>query len=210
MKRIVTVWKASFQKSKPKEILYRNHKYFDISTFKNVLRLKLESFEQVFLEVLNKQERKEKVSSSKSCTIPDKVITQRHYLKNRTIKNKAKYKRQNNFCSKRYKKEWKKFCSNLELNQITDNKRVSKTIKPLLSDKCIQSSVLTLINNENVISDNFKLAQTFNNCFKSVVKKLGIKECEASPGVNANSRSKDGVEVAIEKYKDHPSIKMIN
>ena len=28
--------------------------------------------------------------------------------------------------------------------------------------------------------------------------------------MNANSRSKDGVDVAIEKYKDHPSIKMTN
>ena len=28
--------------------------------------------------------------------------------------------------------------------------------------------------------------------------------------VNANSRSKDVVDVAIEKYKDHPSTEMIN
>ena len=38
-KMIVTVCKSSFQKSKPKEILYRIYKYFDINTFKNVLRL---------------------------------------------------------------------------------------------------------------------------------------------------------------------------
>ena len=75
------------------------------------------------------------------------------YLKNRTIENKAKYKKQNNFCSKLYKKERKIFCLNLELNQITDNKKFWKIIKPLLSDKCIQSYVITLINNENVTSD---------------------------------------------------------
>ena len=28
--------------------------------------------------------------------------------------------------------------------------------------------------------------------------------------MNANSRSKNSVDVTIEKYKDHPSIKMIN
>ena len=39
---IVTVCKASLQKSKPKEILYRNYKNFDISTFRNVFRLKLQ------------------------------------------------------------------------------------------------------------------------------------------------------------------------
>ena len=54
----------------------------------------------------------------------------------------------------------------------------------------------TLISNETVISNVFKLAQTLNNHFKSAVGKLEIKECEASSGVNANSRSKDGV-VAI-------------
>ena len=40
--------------------------------------------------------------------------------------------------------------------------------------------------------------------------KLGIKECEASSDVSANYRSKDGANVATEKCKDHPSIKMIN
>ena len=42
---------------KPKEIVYRNYKKnFDINTFKNILRLKLQNyqpFEQVFLESLN-------------------------------------------------------------------------------------------------------------------------------------------------------------
>ena len=61
----VTACKASFQKSKPKEILQKillkkDYKNFDISTFKNDLWLKLQSikscdsFEQVYLEILNK------------------------------------------------------------------------------------------------------------------------------------------------------------
>ena len=62
---------------------------------------------------------------------------------------------------------------------------------------------------ENFISDNVKLAQTFNNYFKGAVRKFGIKEYEHTSDVNANSRSTGGVDVAIEKYEDHPSIKMI-
>ena len=104
-----------------------------------------------------------------------------------TIENKAKYKKQNNFCSRLCKKEWKKFYSKLELNQITDNKRFWKTIKPLLSENCLQSFAIVLINNRNVISDDFKLAQIFNNYFKSAVEKLRTKECEASSDLNANS-----------------------
>ena len=85
-KMIVTVCKTSFQKFKPKEILHKNNKSFDINISKSVLRLKIQfiksckSFEQVFFEVLNEHAPlKEKVSSSKSCTIHDKVITQNHH-----------------------------------------------------------------------------------------------------------------------------------
>ena len=52
--------------------------------------------------------------------------------------------------------------------------------------------------------------QIFNDSFKSAVGRLGVKECEASSDVNENCTSKEGVDVAIKKYKDHPSIKMIN
>ena len=110
------------------------------------------------------------------------------FLKKGPLKIKQNIRNKNNFCGKLYKKEPKKFYSNLKLNQLTDNKTFWKTIILLLSDKCIQSSAITLINTENVISDAFKLAQTFNNYFKSAVAKLGIKEYEASSDVNANSR----------------------
>ena len=59
-KMIVTVCKTSFPKSKPKEIVYRNYMKFDIDAFQGELKLKLqsidnyESFESVFLSVLNK------------------------------------------------------------------------------------------------------------------------------------------------------------
>ena len=93
-----------------------------------------------------------------------KTITRRSepeskYLKNRTIDNKTKFRKQNNFCSKLYKKECKKFYSNLEIKKITDNKLFWKTIKPLLSGKCIQASTISLVNNTNVISDDSELSK---------------------------------------------------
>ena len=132
-KMIVTTCKTSFEKSK------------------SVLRLKLRSiksyefFEEVFFEVLNGHvPLKKKFLRANHTPYMTKSLRKTNlrlseleskYLKNRTIENKAKYKKQNNICSKLYKKERKKFYSNLELNQITDNKRFSK--KLLLSGKCI-------------------------------------------------------------------------
>lgn len=43
-----------------------------------------------------------------------------------------------------------------------------------------------------------------------MVEKLLIKWHEAIYGVDISSKSRDGVNVAIEKYKDHPSIKTTN
>ena len=98
-KMIVTVCKNYFQKSKPKEIVHRNNKNFDINTFKFILRLKLqtikiyEPFEQVFLETLKQFQKANHVSyMTKSLR---KAIMRRHelegkYLKIRTIENRIK------------------------------------------------------------------------------------------------------------------------
>ena len=79
-------------------------------------------------------------------------------------------------------KEWKNVYSNLELNQITYNKVFWTNTKPFHNDKSIQSSAITLVNKENnqIISDDLELAQTFNNYSESVVVNLGIKKHESS------------------------------
>ena len=224
-KMIVTVCKNSFPKSKPKEIIYRNYKNFDTDAFQCELKLKLQSinnyetFESVFLSVLNKHAPLKKkfvrgnpapymTKQLRKATMRRSELESK-YLKNRTVDNKTKFKKQKNYCSKLYKKERRKFYSDLELNKITDNKQFWKTIKPLLSDKCTQSSTISLVDNINVISDDSELAKTFNSYFEKAVTNLGIKEYE-SPDTNPGSASQDDVDIAISKYKNHPSIKMIN
>ena len=50
-------------------------------------------------------------------------------------------------------------------------------MKPFLSDKSIQSSAITVVSKENnqIISDDLELAETFYNYFESAVTNLGIK-----------------------------------
>ena len=50
---------------------------------------------------------------------------------------------------------------------------------------------------------------TFNNYFEETVIELGIKEYE-NFDKNPGSRSLDNVDIAINKCKNHPSIKLIN
>ena len=80
-------------------------------------------------------------------------------------------------------------------------------MKPLLSDKCRFPVNVTLVKENDVISDNSKIADVINDFFINAVKDLNIAIsgdilCEAN-------NMKDPVLKAIEKYKKHPSIKAI-
>ena len=119
-----------------------------------------------------------------------------------------KYKKHKNFCSKLYKKERKKFYSQLDIKNITDNKLFWKTMKPLLSEKCTYASKISLVHNDNVISDDQELTVTFNIFFEHAVDNLEIQEHQSDHNIDINSISGDPIDYAKAKYKNHPSITM--
>ena len=127
---------------------------------------------------------------------------ERKYVRNKTNANLKSYKKQRNFCSKLYKKERKKYYERLDLNNVTDNKKLWKTVKPFLSDK-VTFPQIALVENDEIISDESKVANSFNNFFENAVHSLGIKTNEYS---NDNYGLKNPVETAIKKYEQHPSI----
>ena len=128
------------------------------------------------------------------------------YIRNSTVENMNKYKKHKNFCSKLYKKERKKFYSQLDIKNITDNKLFWKTMKPFLSDKCTYASKISLVHNDNVISDDQELADIFNNFLEQALDNLGIQEYQIDHNININSISDDPIDYVIAKYKNHPSI----
>ena len=108
-KMIVTVCKNSFPKSKSKEIIYRNYKNFDKDAFQCELKVKLqsinnyESFESVFLSVLNKHAPLKKkflrgnpapyMTKQLRKAIMRRSELEIKYLKNRIVDNKTKFKK---------------------------------------------------------------------------------------------------------------------
>ena len=69
------------------------------------------------------------------------------YHKTKNTKDYNNYKKQRNFCSKLYKKERRKFCNNLNIKDITNNKKFWKTLKPLVSDEgnCGSSRIILVM-----------------------------------------------------------------
>ena len=173
-----------------------------------------ELFESIFLEILNKHaplKRKfVRANHAPYMTKPlRKAIMKRSelqskYHKKATEENKTRYKKQKNFCSKLYKREKKRYYNNLNLNDITDNKIFWKTVKPFLSDKGTRSSHITLIDKNNIISKDNDVAEVLNNFFDNAVKQLNINENQYL--LSDTYGIEDPVDIAVEKFRLHPSI----
>ena len=100
----------------------------------------------------------------------------RFYCKKKYFKKElSPYRKQNNCCSRLYKKERERFFSGLNLSFVTDNKLFWKRVKPFFSDKGNYGANFKLVD-EEVLQNHSEIAGKFNQCFKSAVATLGITE----------------------------------
>ena len=193
-KMIITVLKATFPKGKPKVITYRDFSKYTKDDFSTKLNYKLQandvkvydSFEKIFLEVLNTHApcKKKVVRANQKPYVTKKLrkaIMKRSYLENKYYKYRSEYgrkalRKQKNYCNRLYKRERKKYYSQLNLNNITDNKKFWNTMKPLFSNKGGNKDGIVLVNDDKIISDDTEVAQTFNDFFKNSVSSLNITE----------------------------------
>ena len=139
-----------------------------------------------------------------------KAIMNRSRLLNRYRKEKSEatrsaYKRQRNFCVKLLRKTKKEFYKNLNVKYITENKLFWKTVKPSFTDKTLQDKRITLAENNKVVSDESKLVEIFGKYFGNIVQNLGI---DGLTNISSDSETVT-IRKAIEKYQNHPSIKVI-
>ena len=221
-KLIFTVFKATFQKLKPRIIKYRDYKNFNESLFRNDLDIELSinlnngQFSNVKLiadrvvkkhipfkekhvrgnqgNFMNKNLKKEMMTRSRLLN---------KFRKNSNDDNKTAYKKQRNYCVKLLRETKKEFYNNLDVRQITDNKSFWKTVKPNFSDKMIKSNNILLLDENKIVSKDNELVEIFNEYFGNIVKNLGIK-------YNNDIRlDNDPVINAIKIHEGHASIRKI-
>ena len=208
-KMVVSVLKHTFHRSAPKELVYRDYKNSDRVIFKRELEElnqqinEYKHFERIFLEILNIHAPiKKKLLRANHVPYMTKALRklimkrselESKYVKNKTNENLKSYKKQRNFCSKLYKKERKKYHERLDLKNVTDNKKFWKTVKPFLSDKVTTFPQITLVENDKIISDESKVANSFSNFFENAVHSLGIKTKESK-------NDKYGLKNPVENY----------
>ena len=114
------------------------------------------------------------------------------------------YKTQRNYTNRLLKREKKKYFHNLDNKNFTDNKKFWKTVKPLFSNSNGGSRKVTLVDGEEIISNDDELAKTFNDFFINSVKNMNINGNEAV--LTDVGALKDPVDIALKKFECHPSI----
>ena len=128
------------------------------------------------------------------------------FYKNRSEPNRRALKKQKNYCNRLYKRERRKYYSQLNLNDITDNKKFWKTVKPLFSNKGGCGDSIVLVSGDKIISDD--IATAFNDFFKNCVNSLNIVENRFL--LTEFNGALNGVDECIKKFENHPSIMSIN
>ena len=141
-----------------------------------------------------------------------KAIMKRTRLRNRFLKdmsgsNRVAYNTQRNYCVSLVRKAKKSYYSNLDHKKIVDNKTFWKSIKLFFTDKGVNHDNITLVENEETVSDNKEISETLNNFFSEVVTNLNLPQYH-DPTVNVDD-IEDTVARTVEKYKNHPSIRLI-
>ena len=94
------------------------------------------------------------------------------YLKYKTEENRLFYTQQRNKCVSPLRKIKINYYGNLNEKDITDNKKIWKTVKPFLSDKSINSDKIHLNETGELINSKTKTAEVLNEFFSIVVKNL--------------------------------------
>ena len=139
----------------------------------------------------------------------NKAIMKRSKLRNTFLKEKSDsarkaYTSQRNLCVNLLRKTKKNYFANLDLNSITDSRKFWQTVKPLFSNKLPHKEAINLSENGQILNNDKKIAITFNNYFSNI-KKLSLPSAKSYNEENIDNIT-NPTYLAIEKYKNHPSI----
>ena len=77
-------------------------------------------------------------------------------------------------------------------------------VKPVLSNKLVNSEKVILVHNEKIITNDKDIAKPLNDFFSNIIETLNIPQKNHTDSINENVR--DPTLKTILKYRKHPSI----
>ena len=87
------------------------------------------------------------------------------FLKFKTAESKNAYKKQRNYCVSVLRSTKQSFYENLDPNLISNNRKFRKHVKPFFSNKTPFSNNITLLEKDDIVTDNTACAEILNIYF---------------------------------------------
>ena len=139
-----------------------------------------------------------------------KEIMKRLRLRNKFLNTKSDidrkvYYKQRNYVVSLLRNEKKIFCSSLDTKVVTNNRTFWKTVKPLFSETVIKHSKINLVEDDKIISRDDQIAKRFSEYFINIP----ILNMPSNGYKCPDSSEQDPILKILDKYKNHPSIKLI-
>ena len=131
-----------------------------------------------------------------------KAVVKRSQLKNKAKDSKdiLKYKKQSDYVVKLNNQSKQGYCDSLNL--FLDSKPFWKSSKPRFSNKhSFGGSRIALNENGEILTENIKIAKTFNSCFESVTDSLQLLDWPLQSNI-----SYEKVQNIVKRFSNHPSI----
>ena len=223
---VYTMLKTTFQKSEPKQLIYRDFKNFYFESFKNDLLENMvtcdrsyDEFDRKFTAVLNKHAPKKKkwLRGNQKPHINKTLrheIMKRSKLKNIANKTKntsdiMKYKKQRNYVVQLNEKAKLEYFNNFYSNQ--ESKPFWVKYKSYFSNKHSKADMDIILHEKgNIIFKNKEIVNTFNEYFGTIVESLDLHIwTNSSSNVPSSYTSDDDKDNTLINFVNHPSIKTI-
>ena len=97
------------------------------------------------------------------------------FLELKTTETRSAYNKQTNICVSILRKAKRSYFENLDIKNLSDNRKFWGTVKPLFSNKVRSNDNITLNKNDLLIRNEYKIANIFNTFFVNIVPNLGIE-----------------------------------
>ena len=233
-KMISSCLRSHVPRIKSKTIKYRSFKNFDTETFlkelgdafqttdfiKNSVN---ESYENLINQLISKLDKYAPLKTKKvrgnqsrfmnkelSKAIMKRSQLKSKYLKNKNSLNRSLFKKQRNLCVTLKRKAIKEDFDTCSSQLNKNSKLFYDLIKPYLTNKgALCSNDITLLENDELISDESKQGDIFNDYFTNIVEYSSGKKTSDTANTLAGAKIDQIIDVILDSYKNHPSVLLI-
>ena len=197
-KLIITATMLKFEKQPPQIVTYRNYKNYNKELFEKGIQIKLsefdikntpyETFSNIFIDILNLHAplKKKYLRANHSKFISkelSKEIMLRSKLRNKFLKDKTdettKCRKQRNICVHLLRRAKRNYYNDLDLSNVTNNRKFWKTIRPLFANK-VKNKIILNEDNKST-KDDQQEANILKSFFVNTASSLKISYNKSLP-----------------------------